>query len=254
MKSIVFAYFIVSLLIFSFEGISYAAQKHKEIVYSFPAEGWPPFLIKHPNGDTSGIMVDVLKAIAHKHEYTLTFKLYPEKRAVIKFKKREIDIFPKAKEWVKNPEQYLWTDPILMMENSFWVRKSATIVYNSPEDLIGMKLGTVLGFNYPKLEPYFADKRIDRINAISGPAMLEMLSQNRTDIAIMEKRVALWLISQTPELQGKLKFIPNPLEVVGNRFMFNNEPKWKVFVTLFNQELTRMNEDGRMEKILDKYR
>ena len=79
-----------------------------------------------------------------------------------------------------------------------------------------------------------------------------MLIIGRTDAAIMDKPVALWLIKQNPEFQGRLKF-SKPFQEVGYRLMFTKKYNWKPFAELFNQELEKMRGDGRLEKIMKKY-
>ncbi len=84
--------------------------------------------------------------------------------------------------------------------------------------------------------------------------MLMKLLKNRYDVAIINKIVALWIIANEPEFQEKFGFSDKYIGNAGYRFMFTTKYNWKPFVEKMNQELIKMKSDGRLEKILTKYR
>jgi len=231
-----------------------ATPENKEIVISFSGKGWPPYLIREKDGNLGGFMFDVLQSIAASSGYKVTAKDYPPKRGAIMLDKGRIDTRAKAKEWVKYPEHYTWTYPVVESVDLLVFLKENPIVFSKPEDLLGKRIGTGLGYSYPLLDPYFADNRIIRSDAKSVFAILTMLLKQRTDAAILNKFVVLWVLRQESRLQReKFKFSEKPVGKAGYRFMFTSEHDWKPFVRLFNQELVKMKEDGRLEKIMKKY-
>jgi len=234
---------------------SYATPANKEIILSFNDSGWPPYLInEEKNGFTGGIMVDVLQTIAYIYGFKVTINTYPEKRGQLYLAQGLVDAFPKAKEWTKHPEKFIWSDEILYSEDVIIFMRKKPIAFKTPKDILGERIGTVLGYGYPLFDSYFEDKRIIRDDSNSERQMLLKLHENRYDIAIINKIVALWIIAKNPEFQEKFDFSEKCIGNAGYRFMFTTKYKWKPFVEKFNQELKKMKNDGRLEKILTKYR
>jgi ABC-type amino acid transport substrate-binding protein len=92
---------------------AHATPENKEIIVGFNNVAWPPYLLKETNGKIHGIMIDVMKEIASKHGFSVKITPLPEKRAIRGIAGGDIDAYSKAKEWVENPEAYLWTDPVV---------------------------------------------------------------------------------------------------------------------------------------------
>ena len=72
-------------------------------------------------------MVDALQAIASAHGYEVNIRTIPEKREALMLDRGIIDARAKAKEWVKvDPEQYTWTDPVIMISVVVFFPKEST--------------------------------------------------------------------------------------------------------------------------------
>jgi len=118
----------------------------------------------------------------------------------------DIDAYSKAKEWVKNPKAYLWTDPVVDSTDVLIFPKDRPINFETPDDLKGKQIGAIPGYRYPLLEPYFADGRIKRDDVKKDSLMLGKLLRGRDDAAIINKLVAFWVIRQNPEFKGQFGF------------------------------------------------
>jgi len=242
-------------MFFLMQTVANATPANKEIILSFNLAGWPPYLIhEEKNGFSGGIMIDVLRTVASEYGYKVTIHPYPEKRGLFYLDEGKVDAFPKAKEWTKHPENHIWSDEISDSSDVFVFMREKPIDYRTPEDLFGKRVGTVQGYGYPLLDQYFEDKRIVRDDAKSEHQMLMMLSKQRYDVAIINKIVALWIIAEKPEFQGKFGFSEKHIGNAAYRFMFTAKHDWKPFVEKLNRELKKMRNDGRLENILMKYR
>ena len=230
-----------------------SAYPRKEIIIGFNNVSWPPYLIKENNGKIHGIMIDVMKEIAQKHGFSVKIAPLPEKRAIRGIAGGEIDAYSKAKEWVDDPNAYLWTDPVLDSTDVLIFPKDRPVKFATPEDLNGKKIGAILGYRYPLLEPYFADGRIKRDDVKKDSLMLRKLLKGRDDAAIINKLVAFWVIRQNPELKGQFAFSEKAVGKAGCRFMFSSKGDWQPFIQLFNRELADMKADGRLDAIVRKY-
>ncbi len=243
------------VLIFLFTiTVANATPENKEIIISVGAKGWPPYSILHKDGTAGGLMIDVLRTIASMHGYKVAVKYLPSVRGAIMLEAGEIDSRLKAKEWVDHPEKYIWTDPVVDSTDVLIFHKDNPIVFNTPEDLFGKRIGTVVGYGYPLLKPYFVSGKIIREDAPRNSFMLKKVALKRTDAAIVNKFNAQWMIKNDPELQeGTFSFSKNNIGKAGYRFMFTSKHDWVPFVHFINQELARMKKNRRLEKIIAKY-
>ncbi len=225
----------------------------REIIFNVGAEGWPPYSIVEGDGKISGIMTDVLLIVAAKYGIKVRITTFPSKRGAYMLESGEIDARPKAKEWVKEPEKFIWSDPVLNSVDVLISLKEKKLDFKSLDDLIGKRIGTHFGYGYPTLEPFFASGKIERWDSHSQKHMLEMVTWGRTDAAIFNKFVALWLIKTEFQLEGKIDFSEKKIAEAGYRFMFTPKHDWQPFVDFFNKELIQMKENGKLTKIIEKY-
>lgn len=230
-------------------GAAHAAQK--EIIFAYPVEGWPPYLIPQ---EKSGIMVDVLQNIATKIGFKVITHHYPDKRCKMMLEQQTIDIWPKAQEWTRHPDHYLWTDPVVSSDDILIFRKGEKTPIKSQDDLEGMRIGCVYGFSYPELAALFESRLAVRQDALNTESMLEMLKIGRTDVAVTNRLVAGWVIKNSPMLEmDEFQFGDVKLESAPYRFAFSKNDKWIDFIYHFNKELMRMRITGELQTILDRY-
>jgi polar amino acid transport system substrate-binding protein len=154
-------------------------------------------------------------------------------------------------EWSDDPQRFLFTDSVIRIRDLVFSRRQTPLRYRSPDDLLGKSVGTHLGYVYPLLTAYFDSKRILRADAGTEKSMLLMLQAGRTDALVMNELVALWLI-KTENLQDQFTSSETELDGYEYRLMFG--PQWSDFVAQFNRELARMKRDGRLARVIGKYR
>lgn len=127
-----------------------SADSHKAIIIGSPSEGWPPFVIveKEPN-QHRGIMIDVFRAIAEPMGYDVTFSFFPDKRGIMMLQEGEVQAYPKAKEWVEDPSQFLWSNPVVSSTDTLVSLRAHSIEFDSIHSLTRRSVGTVHGFKVP---------------------------------------------------------------------------------------------------------
>lgn len=241
-------------IIFVVLGRSFGSEGvEKQIVFSIPPDGYPPYLIDR----NSGILVDVLQIIAGKNGYSvIVVKIFPEIREQKMHQNRKVDVRANSKEWTENPDDFIFTDPIVEHEDVLIYLKLKPIQFGQIDDLLGKTIGTMLGYTYPFFEAHFADPNmpIERHDVTSRESMLEMLLVKRVDCAIINKLVALWTIKQNKKYQGQFDFSGASVGSVGYRLVFLKSAKWRFFVDSFNDELAIMKQNGELEEIIGNYR
>jgi len=118
--------FLTLLMILSFYGIlpAFSAQ---QIIFNITPTGLPPYMVKEEGQPDSGIMLDVLKAIADRHDYSVKTVGIPKKREVQQVEMGKIDAVPLAMEWVPYPEKYAFTDSIVKARDVLFSLKSIPV-------------------------------------------------------------------------------------------------------------------------------
>lgn len=212
--------------------------------------GFSPYTIVTSGKEASGIVPEVLRAVASKTGYVVKTLEIPHNRVERMILGDELDATPRAIEWTANPERFIFTDPLLDVRDVVFSLRRTPVIYTRPADLENKRIGARLGYNYPVLENVFSAGRATRVDVNSERAELVMLDLNRLDAAILNEMVALWILRQEG-WQDRYVYSRQAVESAPYRLMFNR--KWADFVVQFNRELAAMKMDGRLARIQLKY-
>jgi len=226
----------------------YAAQ---QIIFNITPRGLPPYMVKEEGQPDSGIMLDVLKVIAHKHGYSVKLAVIPRKRIIRQIDLGKVDTVAMAKEWVPNPQNYTFSDSIVQARDVLFSLKTNPTPIDNINALFGKKLSTHLGYHYPTLDTYFINNTIQRHDAPTEREMLGMVIFGRTEAAVLNELVGKWYIKNNPIWQHQFYISTQTVSEVGFRILFNK--RWQHFVQLFNQELATMKQNGQLQRIISKY-
>lgn len=251
---ILFTCIIVLIQFLLLPQISFA--KRKTIIFATPKAGWPPYIIPQKDiGCNCGIMPEIFKEICTTLGYDIKIQFYPEKRSQLMISEGRIDALPKSPKWVADPTSLLWSIPVLVVSDVIVYRKNAPIRYTKPRDLKEKSIGVIHGFTYPTLEHLFQIGAIRKQKTTNTKSLILMLSMGYVDGIVTSRRVAEWIIRKTPDLDiGNFGFSETAVDSAPYTFAFAKGKGLKPFVAQFNKTLRTMQRDGRIQKILDKYR
>ncbi|MBU1001354.1 MAG: transporter substrate-binding domain-containing protein [Proteobacteria bacterium] len=236
-----------------YSGPAPAGPADGRLVLSYNEDGYPPYLIEEDDRIT-GITVEILQQALKRIDFELTITLHPEKRGQELLERGEVDARGKAREWVQHPEQYDWTEPFL--EPSTIIVSSTRTPIRTPsiQAMQDMSIAAILGFSYPPLEQAFLQGLIQRVDVHNAQKQLFLTHMGRVDGAVIDDFTAQWLMAHSKEYTAKDFYIASPaVETVGYRLMFTRQQDWKPFIKLFDAEIKRMQQDGSIQMILDKY-
>lgn len=230
--------------------ISLVNAQASPLKFDVSEEAWPPYSF-YNDQNNKGIMVEVLESLIADEDLELKISFLPEIRSNRELELCTVDVKPKAMEWVDSPNKYLWTDPVVISQDVIITRKISH--YERLEDLQGKVLGTVRGYNYPKLESDFERGKIKRADASSTLKMLEMLAKGHTDAAITNKHVFQWYLRKNALLEKELMPTNIVIDQAPYRFQFCPSPRWRELLTRLNKKLSKMKQSGSLDKILQHY-
>ncbi|WP_275667854.1 substrate-binding periplasmic protein [Marinobacter salexigens] len=122
-----------------------SASDAKVFRFNISPNGYPPYMIVDQDAP-SGIMWDVASLITERLGYQIAAKKIPRKRVDQMLLDGYIDGTSRAVEWTQNPQDFLFTEPIVKVQEVFFTPKSTEETYNSPEDLFSKTVVTHLGY------------------------------------------------------------------------------------------------------------
>jgi polar amino acid transport system substrate-binding protein len=219
--------------------------------FNVSPDGYPPYLIEEESR-TTGIMWEVVTRIVDRLGYSVEAVKVPRKRVDQLLLGGMIDGTPRAKAWTDRPEDFLFTDPIVDIEEVIFFPANSPANFQVIEDLLSMTLVTHLGYHYPALEPYFQSGQIKRFDVPRDKDLfVYVLRGDEFDAAIADRLVGQWLLLKQG-MQDQFRISSEVLSTSGLRLMLR--PEWQSFARGFNRELATMRQNGEIDTILSRYR
>jgi polar amino acid transport system substrate-binding protein len=151
--------------------------------------------------------------------------------------------------WVKDSALYNWSQDIFDVVNVV-AFASGTPPVRKIEDLKGAKIGTVLGYHYPKLESQFAEGTMFRSDAGRESSNIQKLIQNRVAYAIVESTEFVWQVKgkdrQRFEAKDFFELERYPIKCALLKTS-------AVSAQDFNRAIDKLKREGFFKKLLSKY-
>lgn len=227
------------------------ASGEKVFRFNISPNGYPPYMIVD-QGAPSGIMWDVVSLITERLGYDISARQIPRKRVDQMLLDGYVDGTSRAIEWTHKPGNFLFTDPVVEIQEVFFTPKDAGETYHSPEDLYSKTLVTHLGYLYPELQPHFESGAITRFDVAQDRDMFRfLLHGDRFHAAVVDLLVGKWILKKEG-LQDKFTISSGDISSYGFRVMVRKD--FQTFVDAFNAELARIRENGELAAILANYR
>ncbi len=214
--------------------------------------GYPPYIIIADNGEYSGIVWDVVTLIAGRLDYRVVPHKIPRKRVNQMILDGHIDATARAREWTKESDRFLFTQPITYIREVFFTTRDTEFVYSEPSNIAGETVVTHLGYHYPELEPMFKTGKAKRFDVTKDRDMFRFLMDaDHFDVAVADESVGRWIIRQNG-WQDQIKVSNGGISNFGYRLMLRKD--WQAFAEDFDRELVKLKDTGELSDILGKYR
>lgn len=162
----------------------------------------------------------------------------------------KFDMFYSSIAWVKQPTDFISTDPIFSHESFLYALEPFADDFSLDRDT-GAKVCTRRGFIYPRLEPLFTEGNLIRIDSSSHDTMLKMLILGRCDLVEMNLKNALALIYSEEYVAHAFYQSPEPTSSVPASLIMN--PKRTQERDLLNHFIAEFLAQGMYEKSLAKH-
>ncbi|MGG2397800.1 substrate-binding periplasmic protein [Pseudomonas sp. SH1-B] len=235
------------LLVFSFTTF---AQEQRPLRFAV-TESWAMPMMQIVDGHaTSGILYDLQVRLAEKIGRRAEQLVMPRLRVQRTLIRGEIDVRCYVNPaWLQESHhQYIWSLPFMTHHDVIVSRKQEADF--SLERLRGQRLGTVLGFSYPRLETLFNDASIQREDARTQEQALEKLEAGRYDYAVTNQLTLAWF--NRKRAPDKHLYAVNEISTYLVSCIVRDEPDVPTQALL--RALVQMKQDGEFDAILARYR
>jgi len=232
---------------------SLCGAQNATIKMALPEEGYAPYIIIKKD-DVSGILIEVLKLAAQQISLQIIFEYMPEKRSIVMLNEGRIDARMESPRWIRDPEDYFWSEPIVNINDLFVYRNLDSNAFENDGDMQGAVLVTHLGYGYPTLQPLFDMAMVTRHDAATEVAMLNQL-QRKTGAAkkavVMDRHVALWLIKHHQAFKGRFKFSKRVIDSTPLHVQFTPSTKMEKWLPRLNAQIRKLKRSGVVEQIIE---
>lgn len=224
------------------------AETLKVVLYD---GGSPPLFFEKGDSNT-GIYVDLLNAIGKQSGIQFQFDYLPTKRAMALFEQGQVHVEPGINPvWRSGsavPGEF--TIAFAKAEDVVIFNEGKLKSVSGPQDLSGMKVGTIKGFFYPGYMDAFGSGSIHRQDSLNEDKLMLKLVNNRIDTAFIRKEAAQYRI----KTDASLKSIQIGSVIGSADIMFRVHPSKASVIPAINEAITELKANGTVETIYAQYR
>jgi polar amino acid transport system substrate-binding protein len=236
-----------ALLLLTLSGASFATERALRFSIN---DSWAMPMVRIEDGKAvEGILLDLQLRMAAKVGRQAELIVMPRLRVQEALDTGEIDVrCYVSPNWVNSGHyRYIWSLPF-MTQRDVLVGRTPGLV--QPEAIERQRLGTVLGFTYPRLQPLFDSHQLLREDARTQHQVLLKLEAARYSYAISNELSLHWFNRDRPAHQR--------LHVLGEiaadpiACIVRDAPGVPTMALL--RAMVQMKQDGEFEAILARYR
>ena len=157
----------------------------------------PPFVLYDGQGRfQGGLARDIMGHLAERLNLQPVYLNLPRARVEPWLRAGKIDAACfLSPGWVADASKLRWSPTLFHIRQVIVSPPGATAV-SGPDVLAGKRLGTLLNYRYPELEPYFSTRRILRADAPSLASNIAKLRRGRVDAFLNDDIASLYAVKQ----------------------------------------------------------
>ncbi len=211
---------------------------------------WPPFFSKDLkyNGVTSHIVSDAFAV----EGIDVNYEWFPWKRSLNLARVGTVDAVVGWSKTKEREDDFLFSDTILKGEVVFFYRKDYVFDWNSYKDLKGIKIGTIVGYNYDnKIKKIKEIKGSSVFNVINEVKLFKMLLKGRFDVVIINVDVGYGILNKyySKTETESITYHTKVLHTEYLRVLFPNiDTKSRQLLKEFDRGLKHLKQNGTFEQ------
>lgn len=195
-----------------------AADKGKDaLIIGYGDYHSKPFIARAGDSVVGGLIMDIGDELSERLNRPVIYKQYNRKRFEDDLSSAVIHLNCATNPaWLNNPEGFEWTYPLYQDRDLLVAKKELAPTIKTIDDVIGKRIGTILGFKYPgAVGNLFRAEKAKRIDVSNLQQGLKMLERDRVDL-VLNSEMRLRSALATSGMAKKVAFTP----IVENRFFY----------------------------------
>ena len=233
------------------------AVSSEPLHYYIIASQAQPFQIEEEGGAHKGMVTDIVEAVFQDSDYDINYHTYPFNRMISKLEARENDnwVTYGSPSWGNIQSENLSNIPIYNVKHSLLSSGKKPFEFNTIDDLEGKAVVLLLGFEYPNLDPYIAEGKLNEIRVKDYTAAFRVLNRTPGDTVFveMESRIKYNLKDQNLDINDyQLQRFGSVISDYPIHLAFDPQMKPEL-QSFINQRLVEMRDNGQLDDIVGKY-
>lgn len=229
---------------------SEVAQAKSQLVVNYAPSDNAPYIFLGPRGAESGIIVELMDELARRADVEVSYQQVARKRLEYSLQTGKIHVVVTSNpKWLVEPDRVDWALQIFDEKNVIVIRRDSPNITNV-EGLIGLTLGTVLGYAYPEIDNELTNGLVVRSDSLEVMHNLTRLKAGRLDAVVTSDIQGAWLIKESGYQNDLVfaSFLVSEHKITPAVSKLSPVPLEQV-----NQILQSMLDDGFIAKLLQKY-
>lgn len=152
--------------------------------------------------------------------------------------------------WVKNADEH-WTMALLPQIERVVVPAASRLVYGGPEDLAGLRIAVMLGYNFADLQPLFDSGRATRVNETRVELLFRQLDLGIADAMIVSEAEIEGFFKTRQAERERYKVSGRIYSSVDTRCLVSPHSPWAL--ASIDRALLTMIKSGEIARMAQRY-
>ena len=211
-----------------------------------------PYVLIDKRQLTGGVLKELMDALSKQSGLGMEYVLTAKRNQDMAMQEGKIDgiclINPSDE---VSSDNYLWSVPLYTEEDVLIVRKDNANSLQSLESLFGHKIGAIEAHHHPKLDPYFKNNSIERID---NKKLANNINQLRFGIvdAVVDTKLSVGHCMKKRNIDDNFVISNRTIDQQDLHCMFRKD--MNVPIEKINAALTTLKQKGVIDRIINKYR
>lgn len=231
--------------------LSALADNKTKLIITYGDHNSAPYAIEKGEQLSGGIIKDIATELSDELDVGVTFIKTPRKRIERYLENNTIHLVLIANPaWLINSDKLQWSETILIEKSIMVIKASNENKYQEIIDFRGMIIGTIRGYKYTNLQPYFDKEYFIRYDVSNLNVNFIRLALERIDALVDSEILINYQLKQNKNAQI---FKVLPLIVSQHNIQAALSPNAPITLTQLNQALNKLKDQGVIAAILKKY-
>jgi len=239
------------ILYFFFLPLFTLADDKTTLIIGYGDHNSAPYAIEEAEQLTSGLIKDIATELAGELDICITFVKTPRKRIERYIENNTIHMLLIGNpNWLSNSDKLQWSETIFIEKDIMVVKADNPNKYQELADFKGMIVGTIRGYKYPSLQPFFDKGHFIRYDVNNLNVNLIRLDLNRIDTLIDSDILINYQVKQNrnPQIFNVLPLIVSKQDIKAAL-----SPNAPIKLSQINQALKKLKDQGVIDAIMKKY-